>query len=77
MSQTITLQVEGMSCAGCEHRLGVALQRLEGVQDATADHRTGTVRVRFDPDATGTEALVDRVVTAGYHVTGQGEASPR
>lgn len=75
MSKTVTLQVEGMTCAGCEHRLGVALHRVEGVYEATANHRTGDVRVRFDPTATGPEAFVERIVTAGYQVTGQSGVS--
>lgn len=77
MNQTVTLQVEGMHCTGCEQRLGVALHRLDGVYEATADHRTGEVRVRFDPTVTGLEALEERIVTAGYEVPGNGGGSPR
>ncbi|MFH5824771.1 heavy-metal-associated domain-containing protein [Georgenia sp. AZ-5] len=72
MSQTVTLQVQGMDCAGCEQRLGVALRRLEGVYEATADHRTGQVQVRVDPEFTDRAALVERIVTAGYEVAGEG-----
>lgn len=75
MSQTVTLQVEGMSCTGCEQRLGVALHRLEGVYEATADHQTGELRVRFDPTTTGPEVFVDRVAAAGYQVVDQRTAS--
>ena len=77
MSETVTLQVEGMTCTGCEQRLGVALHRLEGVYEATANHGTGEVRVRFDPTATGPDAFVERIVTAGYRVTGQSGGSPQ
>ncbi len=77
MNQTVTLRVEGMSCTGCEQRLGVVLHRLDGVHEATADHRTGEVRVRFDPQATDRAALVERIVTAGYEVVGEAEVSPQ
>jgi copper chaperone len=66
----VTLKVEGMTCAGCEQRLGTALRRVEGVSEAKADHRTGELNIRYDPEATDREALEERVVTAGYEVAG-------
>lgn len=71
----VTLKVEGMTCAGCEQRLGTALRRLEGVTEAQADHRTGEINIRYDPETTDREALEERVVIAGYEVDGdQGSA---
>jgi copper chaperone len=77
MSQTVTLQVVGMTCTGCEQRLGRALHRSDGVYETSADHRTGQVRVRFDPAATDRAALVERIVTAGYQVVGEAEEAGR
>lgn len=74
----VAVQVEGMSCAGCEQRVGTALRRLDGVRDVTADHLSGRVRVRFDPDTTGPDAVRDRIELAGYTVRGDGrEGTPR
>ncbi len=67
-AQTLRLQVQGMSCSGCEQRIGAALRRLDGVVEATADHLTGEVRLRFDPSSTDSGAVVDRIVLAGYTV---------
>ena len=64
----LTLQVEGMTCTGCEQRLGVALRRLDGVREAQANHETGEVRVRFDGSSTDEAAVKERVVVAGYEV---------
>lgn len=80
MAENVTLQVEGMTCTGCEQRLGKALGRLDGVREATADHRTGRVRVRFDPAVIDRAALAAQVHTAGYEVTGDagdGTGEPR
>ena len=52
MMENMTMQVEGMTCSGCEQRVGKVLRRLDGVREATADHRTGQVRVRFDSAVT-------------------------
>jgi copper chaperone CopZ len=46
------------------------LRRLDGVREATADHRTGQVRVRFDSAVTDHAALAAQIETAGYQVTG-------
>lgn len=70
MAENVTLQVEGMTCSGCEQRVGKVLRRLEGVREATADHRNGQVRVRFDPAVTDRAALVAQIDTAGYQVSG-------
>jgi copper chaperone len=75
MAESVTLQVEGMTCTGCEQRLGKALRRVDGVREATADHRTGQVRVRFDPGVTDRAALAAQVHTAGYEVTGDADSS--
>lgn len=75
MATTVNLQVEGMDCTNCEQRLGTALRRVDGVSEAAADHRSGDVTVRFDPAVTTQQAVVERVETAGYTVTGTGETS--
>lgn len=66
--QILRLQVQGMSCSGCEQRIGTALRRLDGVVEATADHVIGEVRLCFDPTSTDRAAVVDRIVLAGYTV---------
>lgn len=80
MAKNVTLQVEGMTCTGCEQRLGKALRRVDGVREATADHRSGQVRVRFDPAATDRGALAAQIDIAGYSVisgTTEAEGRPR
>ena len=64
----VTLQVQGMSCTGCEHRISNTLRRVEGVREAAADHTTGRVRVRVGPGVEP-ETLAAKITTAGYTVT--------
>lgn len=63
-----TINVEGMTCTGCEDSIQRALGRLEGVVDAKADHEAGTVAVRFDADVVGNDDLEERIRAAGYEV---------
>lgn len=75
MVQTVSLQVTGMSCSGCEQRVGRALGRMDGVSEAKADHRTGVVDVRFDPAVADTARLAERVQEVGYEVVGNPEGT--
>lgn len=72
---TVVLQVKGMSCTGCEQRIGTVLGRVEGVRTAEADHTCGRVRVQFAPERTGREALAERIESLGYEVVGVGSGA--
>ncbi len=60
---TATIDVEGMSCEGCEESVEDALMGVSGVTAANADRENGTATVEGDADA---QALVDAVEDAGY-----------
>lgn len=66
----IELTVTGMTCDGCQRRVSGALTRLEGVREARADHLAERVRVRYDPERVGEEALRAQIEQAGYEVAG-------
>ena len=68
MNQQLVLQVSGMSCSGCEQRIGNALRRLDGVSRSSADHRSGQVRVAHDPAQVSAEKLRARIEDMGYAV---------
>jgi len=61
MSETI--DVQGMSCDGCEETVKDALGDVPGVTDATADRETGSATVEGDAERA---ALVEAVEQAGY-----------
>ncbi len=42
-NMTVTIKVEGMMCGHCEARVKKAVEALEGVTSAKADHEAGTV----------------------------------
>lgn len=74
MTEELVLQVGGMTCTGCEARVGKVLRRLDGVRSATADHQAGQVRVLFDPARAFAETIGDAITGAGFEVAPQ-EAS--
>ncbi|MCU4744454.1 heavy-metal-associated domain-containing protein [Halobacteria archaeon AArc-m2/3/4] len=61
MSQTIT--VKGMSCEHCEQTVEEALEALDGVTSATADHDAEIATVE---GATDSNVLTTAVEEAGY-----------
>ena len=74
MTEELVLKVGGMTCTGCEARVGKVLDRLDGVRSAIADHQAGEVRVLFDPAQNSVESIGDAITGAGYEVAPQ-EAS--
>lgn len=71
MSEQVVLEVSGMSCGGCEERISTALGRLEGVRRISADHRSGQVRVAYDPGAVTAQTVRERIADMGYVVVAE------
>lgn len=61
------MKVEGMMCSHCEMHTKKALEALDGVAEATADHVTGTVKVTLSAEVAD-EVLKKAVEDAGYKV---------
>lgn len=66
---TKTLKVEGMMCEHCEARVKKALEALEGVESAVADHNAGTAVVKLSADVSD-EILAAAVEEQDYKVNG-------
>ena len=64
-AMTRTLKVDGMMCAHCEMHVKKALEALDGVAAATADHTNGTVTVTLTA-AVADEAFAKAISDAGY-----------
>jgi copper chaperone CopZ len=63
-----TLAISGMHCGSCAQRLGLVLERHEGVIRATVDP-AGAARVRYDEVRLDVEQLGEIVRTAGFDVS--------
>jgi P-type Cu+ transporter len=64
--QTLTLPVEGMTCASCVARVEKTLKKIEGVEIANVNFATENVAVTFDAAKTNLDALSSAVDEAGY-----------
>ena len=66
---TKTLHVKGMMCSHCEARVKKALEAVDGVQSAVADHAAGTAVVTLTKDVAA-DVLKSAVEAQDYEVTG-------
>ncbi len=65
---TVTLYIKGMMCPHCENAVKTALEEIDGVSCAVADHKKGTAAVTLSK-AVDTKILTDTVTKKGYSVT--------
>ncbi|HTR81257.1 MAG TPA: heavy metal translocating P-type ATPase [Bacteroidota bacterium] len=63
---TISLPVEGMTCASCVLRVEKALKKVEGVAEANVNLATEKVSLTFDETKASLTALSSAVEDAGY-----------
>ena len=68
----ITLELEGMTCAGCAARIERGLNDLEGVQ-ASVNLATEKAAVRYDDTSLDVRALLAAVEATGYRASPAGE----
>ncbi len=68
-STEVRLDIEGMTCAACVRRVERALEKVDGVSQASVNLATERATVGFDPAITSPDALVSAVEGAGYQAT--------
>ena len=71
MSDTITLEVGGMTCDGCAGRVRNALEGVSGVSSAEVSHESGLAIVSHS--GISRDLMTGAVRAIGYTVDGQGE----
>jgi len=73
---TLTLPVEGMTCASCVLRVEKALKKVEGVNRASVNLATEQATIEFDPSKATMGQLASAVADSGYTLHGpeQGDA---
>ena len=64
-----TLKVEGMMCPHCEATVKKALEAIDGVEEACADHEKGIAQVKLSKDVDN-EVLKKAVEDKEYKVLG-------
>jgi Cu+-exporting ATPase len=68
---TMTLPIEGMTCASCVNRIERFLNKTPGVTEATVNLATEMATIRYVPEAAGRQELVAAIEAAGYELKPQ------
>ena len=68
--ETVTLNVQGMTCAACVVHVEAALKSVPGVLEASVNLATDQARVEYLDGLAGFESLCEAVSDAGYSVEG-------
>ncbi|NBV74935.1 MAG: copper chaperone [Methylococcaceae bacterium] len=66
MTVSVSLNVSGMKCGGCEASLSNALTALTGVTQVKASHLQKRVDVEFDDQQISVDDIEDAIVDAGF-----------
>ena len=65
-TETVTLDVEGMTCGHCVMRVKKALDAVKGVKDVNVELEAKKATVKLDPNKVEEKSLVEAVEEAGY-----------
>ena len=71
MSETVSLEVGGMTCEGCSNRVKSALESIQGVNSADVSHESG-IAIVVHQNVSG-KIMTSSVQKIGYTVDGKGE----
>ena len=64
--ETLTLNIEGMTCGGCVKSVTRILEGVEGVAKAEVSLEGKSALIEFDPAKTDPAALIDAVEDGGF-----------
>jgi len=66
----IDLDVNGMTCTGCENTIKTGVSELEGVVSVDASHMDAKTMVEVDTSYTSLEKIKAAITEKGYEVAG-------
>jgi copper chaperone CopZ len=66
---SVTLTVEGMTCASCSVAVRTALKRLDGVRDARVSVEEKRAVVDYEPASVTPQQMIDAVNRLGYRAS--------
>ena len=67
----VTLNVEGMTCDGCENAIKAGVESLEGIAEVESSFEEGWTKVRYDKTLTSVEDIEGKITDTGYTVKGE------
>ena len=67
----VTLNVEGMTCDGCENAIKAGVETLDGIATVESSYEEGWTRVKYDQNQTSVDDIQAKITETGYEVKGE------
>ncbi len=64
----VNMEIEGMTCTGCEEHVQFATSQLEGVFITKASYEAGNAAITFDQSISSLEEVIEAINETGYTV---------
>jgi len=64
----VKLEVEGMTCDGCEKAIQAGVGSLEGIASVESSHEEGWTEVKYDASSTSLDDIKSKITDTGYTV---------
>ena len=64
----VTLNVEGMTCDGCENAIKAGVESLDGIVEVESSHEEGWTKVKYDKALCSEEDIKAKITDTGYEV---------
>jgi len=71
----VVLDVDGMTCDGCENAIKAGVENLDGIASVESSHEEGWTKVKFDANQTSLEEIEGKITETGYTVVGEKKGS--
>lgn len=62
----VTLDVQGMTCSGCETNIKLALKDVEGVKNVEASYKAAEAKITVNPEKANEQEIIDAINKIGY-----------
>jgi len=66
----VQINVEGMTCSGCENTVKSEISKLEGIESVTASYIDKKAEIKFDENKTSIEDIEKTIQASGYETKG-------
>jgi len=66
--ETVTFNIPSLSCSNCSGKIQEELKALEGVNNISADLKSQSVSIEFDPSIVQPQEIKNRIEAMGYEV---------
>jgi len=64
--EIVNLNIEGMTCTGCEENINHSISKLDGILEIKSSYKKGTSVIEFDKSKTNLEAIKKIIRSKGY-----------